>query len=193
MFTAPTLVDRTDMVLVVVDVQDRLAAAMERRDEVVRAIDRLARVTGLVGAPIVMTRQYPKGLGPVVDEIEQLLLHLAYEGVHVSGVDKLAFCCALDDEFDRALKATGRSQIVLSGMETHICVAQTAIELLVRGYRVQVVADACCSRLANDHQVALERMRAAGVVITTTEAVLYEAVGVAGTDEFKQLLEIVKG
>jgi nicotinamidase-related amidase len=190
---AEGLVDRDDMVLVIVDVQERLVAAMADRDTVVATIGRLARVTWLVGAPIVMTRQYPKGLGPFVEELERLLMQLAYDGAHVHGVDKTAFCCAADAEFERALKATGRTQVVLCGMETHICIAQTALELASSGYRVQVVADACCSRTRADHEVALARLRAAGVVVTSAEAVQYEAVGAAGTDEFKRLLEIVKG
>jgi nicotinamidase-related amidase len=180
------------MVLVIVDVQERLAAAMVLRDSVVENAGRLARLCGIVGAPIVMTRQYPKGLGPFVDELERLLLQLAYEGVHVNGVDKTAFCCAADEGFNKAVEATGRAQVVIVGMETHICVAQTAIEMAASGYRVQVVADACCSRKQLDHDTALERMRAAGVVVTTTEAVMYEAIRVAGTEEFKRLLEIVK-
>lgn len=188
-----TQVDRNKAVLVVIDMQDRLAAAMDARDSVIRATGMLARTFALVGAPIVMTRQYPKGLGDTVPELEELFLGLARDGARVSGVDKMAFCAASEHEFADALGGTGRRQVVLAGMETHICIAQTALALIAQGYQVQVVADACCSRFADNHAVALDRLRSAGAVVTTAESVMYEMVGVAGTDEFKSLLGIVKG
>ncbi|MHB9003679.1 MAG: isochorismatase family protein [Coriobacteriia bacterium] len=188
-----TQIDRRQAVLVIIDMQERLAAAMSEREAVIRAASRLARTFGLVGAPIVLTRQYPKGLGETVSEIEQVMLGLARDGVRVSGVDKMAFCAACEHDFSDALSGTGRRQVVLAGMETHICITQTALALLAQGYQVQVVADACCSRDANHHAVALDRLRAAGVVVTTSESVMYEIVGNAGTEEFKSLLEIVKG
>lgn len=187
-----TLVRREDLVLVLIDLQDRLAAVMERRDSVLAAARRLARVCALVGAPIIATRQYPQGLGPTVGELEELLLELARDGARVSGVDKTAFCCAAEADFVEALSATGRRQVVLAGMETHICVAQTALALAGSGCQVQIAADACCSRDEADHLVALDRLRQAGVIVSTSESVMYEAVGVAGTPEFKQLLQIVK-
>ncbi|PKQ29764.1 MAG: hydrolase [Actinobacteria bacterium HGW-Actinobacteria-10] len=188
-----THADRLNAVLVVIDVQARLAGVMAERDAVIQATTRLVRTFGLVGAPLVVTRQYPAGLGETVPEVEEALLELARDGTRVSGVDKMAFCAACDHDFSDALSGTGRRQVVLAGMETHICITQTALTLLVQGYQVQVVADACCSRNANDHAVALDRLRAAGVVVTTSESVMYELVGTAGTDEFKSLLRIVKG
>lgn len=184
---------RDDLVLVIIDVQEKLAAAMAHREQVIAAVSRLARTAALVGAPVILTRQYPQGLGPTVDEIEALVLELAGQGVRVSGVDKTAFCCAAEEDFLEALSATGRRQVVLVGMETHICVAQTALALAGSGFQVQVAADGCCSRADSMHQLALDRMRHTGVIITATESVMYEAVGRAGTDEFKRLLEIVKG
>jgi nicotinamidase-related amidase len=188
-----TMIDRSEFAFVIVDVQERLASAMARRDRIVGAVCRLARACAIVEAPIMVTRQYPKGLGPTVEEVETLLLDLARDGTRVSGVDKTAFCCAAEHDFVEALSATGRRQIVLAGMETHICVVQTALALIGQGYRVHVPADACCSRDDADHDIALDRMRAAGVVVTTSESVMYEALGVAGTEEFKRLLDIVKG
>lgn len=187
-----TLVDRGDLVLVVIDIQERLAAAMTRREQVVSSASRLARAAALLGAPIMVTRQYPKGLGSTVESLESVIMELAHRGARVTSVDKTAFCCAAEDEFVEALSATGRRQVVIVGMETHICVAQTALALAGNGYQVQVVADACCSRRDEDHAVALDRMRAAGVIVTTSESVMYEAVGRAATDEFRGLLEIVK-
>lgn len=192
--TGHNLVDRDGLVLVVVDIQERLAAAMERRAQVAGNAAKLARLAAIVGAPIIVTRQYPKGLGETVPEVEQPLADLEADGAAVRRVDKTTFCCAGEPAFMEALRATGRTQPVLVGMETHICVTQSALALLeMGGYAPQVVADACCSRETEAHETALDRLRAAGVVVTTTESVMYEAVGAAGTDEFKKLLAVVKG
>lgn len=186
------LVRREDLVLVIVDVQEKLAAAMERRAEVVAAAVRLIRLAELVGAPIVVTRQYPDGLGDTVAGIGEALASAAAT-VPVVTVDKLAFCACAEPAFAEAMRATGRSQAVVAGMESHICVTQTALELAGLGTEVHVVADACCSRRSCDHDVAMDRLRSAGVVVTTSESVMYETVAVAGTNEFKRLLSIVKG
>lgn len=186
------LVKRDHMMLVVIDVQERLAAAMERRSEVVAATVRLVRLAAMIGAPIVVTRQYPDGLGDTVRELE-MVLGQAAEQVDVRIIDKLTFCACSEDDFTTALYASGRSQAVIVGMESHICVSQTALSLHESGTEVFVAADACSSRNETFHDVAMDRMRAAGVVVTTTESVMYEAVAQAGTEEFRQLLAIVKG
>lgn len=186
------LVHRASLVLVVIDVQEKLAAAMERRDDVVAVIVRLVRLAELVGAPIVVTRQYPEGLGDTVPEIADALA-AASRTVKVVTVDKTSFCACDEPAFLEALYETGRSQAVLAGMESHICVTQTALTLAKKTYPVHVVADACCSRRDADHEAALSRLRAAAVVVTTSESVMYEAVSRAGTDEFRHLLAIVKG
>ena len=188
------LIEADRMALVLIDIQERLAAAMRDEDRA-RVVDRcikLARVAALVGAPIIVTRQYPKGLGPVVPELERPLETLTDQGVDIRVVDKVAFCCASEPDFEETLRATGRRQIVLAGMETHICVAQTALALGAQGTTVHVAADACCSRESLAHGIALDRMRAGGITVSHSESVMYEAVGVAGTERFKSLLTIVK-
>lgn len=192
MNTRGTLIAREDFALVVIDIQERLAAAMGRRDHVVRTTGRLVRVAAMLGAPVIVTRQYPQGLGPTVPELDELFVRLEGEGARIVGVDKTAFCCAAEVDFNDALRAAGRAQVVLAGMETHICVTQTALALAREGYDVHVPADACCSRDAALHEVALDRMRFAGISVTASESVMYEAVGRAGTDEFRELLGIVK-
>ncbi len=190
---ALTTIDRATFALVIVDIQERLAEAMEARDRVIAATSKLARLAAMLDAPILVTRQYPRGLGSTVPELEELLVELAEDGANVQVVDKLSFCCSCEPDFTEALCATGRGQVVLAGMETHICIAQTALALARSGSAVHVVADACCSRDSANHEVALDRLRAADVVVTTSESVMYEAVGRAGTPEFKALLGIVKG
>jgi nicotinamidase-related amidase len=191
--SSPGLARRSDAVLLIIDVQERLAAVMSSRDAVTDACVRLARTAALVGVPIVATRQYPQGLGPTEAAIESVLLHLAEEGATVLGVDKTTFDCTVEPEFVDALGATTRRQAIIAGMETHICVTQTALSLVARGFEVQVVADGCCSRDRAMHDVALDRLRAAGVGVTTSESAMYELVGRAATDEFRALLAIVKG
>ncbi len=183
---------REDALLVVVDIQERLAAVMDRRDEVVASVIRLIRVAALVGVPIVVTRQYPDGLGDTDPKVAEALSAVEAAGHSVFRADKVAFDCFADPGFTGIIRASGRSQIVLAGMETHICIAQTALHAVRDGLEVQVSSDACCSRHADAHHTAVDRMRAAGAVVTVTESILYELVGTAGTDEFRNLLRIVK-
>lgn len=179
------VVDRADAVLVLIDMQESLASAMERRDAVVRTSVLLARVARLLDVPVIVTRQYPEGLGDTVEPLREAV------GEDVP-VDKLTFSCLAEPAFAERLSMLGRRQIVIAGMETHICVAQTTLALLAEGYRVHVAADAVCSRRTLDHQVALERMRAAGAEVTVAESVIYEALGRAGTPEFREVLAQVK-
>jgi nicotinamidase-related amidase len=185
------LVDRAEMLLLVIDVQERLAAAMERRGDVVAAAVRLVRAAAVLGAPIVVTRQYPKGLGATVPELEAALAEAGGD-VPVTVFDKTAFCACDEPGFGGLLDATGRRQVVVVGMETHICVTQTSLALVATGHRVHVVEDACCSRRSRDHETALARLRAQRTTVTSSESVIYEAAVRAGTDEFRRLLAVVK-
>lgn len=189
----PHLVNRDDALLAVVDVQERLAAAMPHRDRVVAAASRLIRTAALLRWPIVVTLQNPRGLGGLVRELEVLLARPEIASADIRTVGKMAFCCGLEPAFAETLRAAGRRQVVLCGMETHICVAQTALELTAEGRETFVAADACCSIDDGDSRIALERMRADGVEVTTSQSVMYEAVREAGTDDFRALLRIVKG
>jgi nicotinamidase-related amidase len=183
---------REDAILIVVDVQQRLAAAMERRDSVAASVVRLVKTAALVGVPIVVTRQYPEGLGDTDPTVARAIEAVEGDGHTVSHADKLAFDCFADTDFGQILAASGRSQLLLAGMETHICIAQTALHALRSGLEIQVAADACCSRDAEAHAVALDRLRAAGAAVSSAESIMYELVGAAGTDEFRSLLRIVK-
>ena len=176
-----------ESVLVVIDVQERLCKAMN--EEVLR------NLTGNVGVllesaselqvPVMVTEQYVKGLGPTLPELsEKLGAAPRYE--------KMAFSSCGCSEFVEQLRAGGRRQIVITGMETHVCVLQTVLELLDAGYLVQVVQDAVMSRSPQNRDTALEVMRQAGAVITSTESVLFQWLRVAGTDQFKKLSKLVK-
>ncbi len=181
----PGRISRTDAGLVVIDVQERLAAAMPRRDETVTAVRALVSGAQILGVPVIATRQYPKGIGEIVRELADALSEAPV-------VDKLAFDCMAEPAFVVALRGVGRDRPILCGMEAHICVTQTALSMLEHGLRPMVVADAVCSRRDFDRDVALARLRHHGIEVVTVEQVLYEMLGQAGTEEFKRVLEVVK-
>ena len=179
------MVSRDDAVLVLVDMQCALAEAMARRDAVVSTSALLARVASTLGIPIIVTRQYPAGLGDTVHEVAEAT-------AAVVPIDKVTFSCMDEPAFRARLEASGKRQVVLAGMESHICVLQTALDLLDAGYRVHVVADGVCSRRDADHERALERLGGSGAQVTVAESVIYEALERAGTPEFRAVLALVK-
>jgi len=183
---------RQNAALVVVDLQDRLVAAMPEKARVFEATALLVRVATIVGVPIIVTRQYPRGLGDLAPEVSALVSEAQSAGADVVQLDKVTFDCFGEEEFGAAVAGTGRSQLIIAGMESHICICQTALAAVRNGFDVHVVADACCSRNSSNHDAALTRIAHSGAVVTTSESVAYELVGAAGTDEFKLLLAAVK-
>jgi len=190
---ASSVLVRQDAALVLIDMQERLAAAMDRRGLVLRRAALLLRAASIVGVPVIVTRQYPRGLGDTEPELREVLAEVGEAGAAPATVDKVSFDCFSESAFCDAVAATGRRQLLLVGMETHICIAQTALAGLREGFDVHVAGDACCSRDDEHHQLALARLGNAGAVLTTSESAAYELVGEAGTDEFKALLKAVKG
>ena len=172
--------ERGTTALLVIDIQERLAAAMAEREKVVVNTGHLIAAAKLLGVPVVHTEQYPKGLGPTVPELRAALEPAA-------PVEKLTFDCCGEPTFAPALDAAGRSTVIVCGMETHICVLQTVLGLLARGMTVHVAADAVCSRNAENARTALELLRDAGAVITCTETVMFQLLVRAGTPEFKAI------
>ncbi len=183
-----TLTHADNAQLVVIDVQERLAGAMppDDRARVIRNAGILLQAAGRLQVPVVATQQYPKGLGPTEPE---LAAHLP---AGAARLDKTVFSCCRADGFNAALAAAGRPQVVLAGMETHVCVLQTALELHAQGHQVFVVEDACCSRNPANAANAARRLRHAGVIVTNTESVLFEWLGDARHGEFKALSALVR-
>lgn len=192
MIPSTGVLERGTAVLVIVDVQERLAAAMERRAQVLRGAILLLSVARITGVPVVVTRQYPKGLGAVEPQLQAAFDQAAADGAGITAIDKVTFDCFGTPEFVDAVCEGSRKQMVLVGMETHICVTQTALAGLREGFDVHVVADACCSRQDENHYAALARLGNAGAVLTTAESAAYELIERAGTDEFRELLAAVK-
>jgi nicotinamidase-related amidase len=173
--------------LVVVDVQERLFNAMDadKRDDMVTNIKILGTAALRLGAPVLVTEQYPKGLGRTLPEVRSLL-----EGV--TPLEKTAFsCCGADGFLDR-LRAAGSDQVVLTGVEAHVCVLLTALDLLAAGFRVSVVADAVCSRRAANMEIGLAQARQAGAVVTATETVVFQLLGRADTDAFREVSKLLR-
>ena len=171
--------------LTIIDIQERLAAAMQHKERVTTNTAHLIELAKMLSIPIIVTEQYPKGLGNTITEIKTILPPL---NIH----EKIAFSCCGEASFMQTASATGRKTAILAGMETHVCVLQTCLDLLKAGYNVHVVKDAICSRSDQNWETGIELMRDAGAVITCTETVLFQLLKVAGTEEFKAISKRIK-
>lgn len=174
------LLDRNRSALVIIDVQEKLFPHVHDHERVLVRLDLLITAAKLMGVPVLVTEQYPKGLGSTIEEIRRM----------IPGTEPLAktdFSCVAAAGFKERLASLHRDQIILTGIEAHICVAQTALDLAYEGERVIVVADAVSSRRPFDAQTALSRMQQCGLMLSTAEAVVFEWLRRAGTEEFKAL------
>jgi nicotinamidase-related amidase len=175
----------SESVLVIVDVQERLAKVMERRNQVEAAIALLIRVAKLHEIPIVFTQQYTKGLGPTVETLASQL-----EGI--DHVEKVFFSCCGEEPFNMTLDSMSRRKVILTGMEAHVCVLQTAVDLLEAGYTVHVPWDAVCSRTDGNRDAGLRFMERAGAFITSAETATFQILEKAGTPQFKEISSLLK-
>jgi nicotinamidase-related amidase len=179
------LLKKDKVALVIVDIQERLAIAMSEKDRVIANTQHLIETAKMMNLPLLVTEQYPKGLGPTVEAIKGVLAEYA-------PLEKITFSCCGEPSFPKAVSATGKKQIILAGMETHVCVLQTCLDLLQAGYNVHVVSDAVCSRSAENYRTALEYMRDAGAVISCTETILFQLLERAGSEEFRAISKRIK-
>jgi nicotinamidase-related amidase len=177
------VVKKDELQLLIIDIQERLVAAMPDGLRVVANTEHLLALSAMLSLPTLVTEQYPRGLGSTVPELR---------GSVPAPVEKLEFSCMCLPEVTSRLRSAGRRYVAVAGMEAHVCVLQTCLDLLAQGYLVHVVRDAVCSRSAEDKDNALEMMRGAGAVITTTETLLFQILGRAGTDEFKAISKRIK-
>ncbi|HZZ86680.1 MAG TPA: isochorismatase family protein [Anaeromyxobacteraceae bacterium] len=184
--TAPIRLDPARACVLVVDVQERLCTAMpqEPLDRLVKYTRALVGAAQELGLPVLATEQYPKGLGATLGAVREVL--------PAAPLVKSTFSCGADPAFAAALETTGRRQVILAGMETHVCVFQTARDLVERGYEVQVCADAVTSRFELHRQAGLELCRAAGAVITTAETAIFDLLHECGTPAFKKVSPLVR-
>lgn len=178
--------DADNAVLVVIDIQDRLVPAMPQ-DVYLRLRDTVDMLVGgaeLLGVPVVTTEQYPKGIGHTVPELAAACKNTV--------IEKVSFGCCGEPDFMAALKKLGRSQVIVTGMEAHVCVYQTVLGLLEDGYHVHLVTDAICSRNKIDYQTAVGSASQAGAVATTAETVLFQMLQQSTHAQFRAVSKLVK-
>lgn len=179
------LMKAQDSLLLIVDVQERLLPNVSEARLVAQRCEILMRGAKRLGLPILVSEQYPRGIGPTIPELRALT---RAEDV----LEKMHFACGADPALAERVAAVGRKQLVLAGLEAHVCVLQSALRFQEMGYQVFVVADACSSRDPVNAQLAYQRMRANGVEVVASEMVLFEWLHCAGTPEFKDLIALIK-
>ncbi len=172
-------------ILVVIDIQGKLATLMHEKEEFFKNAVRMIKGAQALEIPIIWNEQLPDKLGPTIPEIRRALIDAA-------PLVKNTFSCCGNKDFIKQLETTGRRQVMLVGMETHVCVYQTAIDLRQAGYDVYLIADAVSSRTPENRQIGIDAMKDAGAGITSVETALFELLRIAEGDCFKQIIDIVK-
>ena len=181
----PNLATPEDSFLIVVDMQAAFWDLVWEKERVLRGVELLLRCAELLGLPVIATEQNPGKVGATVPEVAELLAGKPM-------IHKMTFSCRAEPTFVAALESVGRKTAILCGIETHVCIMETALDLVHASYRVHVPADAVSSRGELNWRVALDNMRAAGVIVTTAEAVLFQLLRRAGTDQFRAVINLIK-
>lgn len=177
---------RENSILLIIDIQEKLANVMDRKEEILKNTNILINAFQLFEIPIIVTEQYPEGLGKTKEAISDKFNN------EVKIFDKITFS-GYRGKIKKEIDKLNRKKVVIVGMETHICVYQTAMELFNAGYEVYIVKDGCCSRTEENRQNGFELIEKLGEgVLTNTETVVYEIMEKAGTDEFKEILKLIK-
>ena len=176
-------IDKT--ALVIIDVQEKLSRVMHEKEKLFENLQKLVKGVKLLNIPIIITEQNPNGLGPTVSEIAPLL-------TDIRPVTKFSFSCCGEEPFLRQLEILNRKQVLLTGIETHVCVYQTAVDLIEAGYEVHTVIDCVSSRTPENKNLALDKMNSEGAKLTSVEIVLFELLRTAASPKFKELSKIVK-
>lgn len=181
----PNILDRHKTALIVVDMQERFAPIISDFGDIEKNILTLIRGCEILNVPVFHTEQYPKGLGRTTETIQSALADQA-------PIEKMRFSIAEEELLMTALNNAGITYIILVGIETHVCMLQSALDFKHLGYTVHLIQDATGSRKTLNRDVAIERMRQHGITISVTESSLFELAKIAGTDEFKQLSKLIK-
>ena len=179
MFTAE------DTTLVIIDIQEKLFRVIHEKENLSANTVKLVKGIRSLAIPVILTEQYPDGLGPTLSEISSLI-------PEIEPVTKFDFSCCKEESFLSKLDELKRNQIILCGIETHICVYQTAIDLTDMGYEVKIAVDCVSSRTPVNRGNALSRMELEGIMPTSTEMILFELLGTAKNDKFKEISTIIK-
>jgi nicotinamidase-related amidase len=179
------MLEQKDCCLVVVDVQGKLAQSMFDKERLFDNIQILIKAAKILDIPVIWCQQCPQALGPTVPQIAELL-------TESEPIDKSSFSCCGDDKFNNKLRALSRHQVLLCGIEAHVCIYQTTVDLLRRGYNVDIIADAISSRMLENKQLAIQRMAGEGAHISSTEMALFELLKTAEHPKFRQIAKLIK-
>lgn len=179
------MLDIRNSLLVIVDVQGKLAQLMHDKDTLFKNIEILVKAAKILDIPILWCQQCPDSIGPTIPEIARLL-------ADCEPINKSSFSCCGEENFNIRLNESSREQIILCGIETHVCIYQTASDLLRKGFHVDVIADAVSSRTLENKQIALSRMTTGGVNISCTETALFELLKTAEHSNFKEIARLIK-
>ncbi len=174
-----------NVTLLIVDIQGSLANLMHGKELLFKNVQKIIKGIQVLGIPILWVEQNPRGLGPTIPEIADILSN-------IQPISKMSFSSCRNDRFVRALKALNRKQVLVAGIEAHVCVYQTAADLVDLGYEVQVATDAVSSRNLENKEIGFQKMRDCGVRLTSVETALFELLKVAEGEQFKEILKIVK-
>lgn len=170
---------------VIIDMQEKLTPHVQNHKDLIERIKILIKGLQALGVPMIVTEQYRKGLGPTIPELTEVL-------DVGEPLEKMAFSCWDDHEFQKAMDQTGRKQVIVAGIEAHVCVLQTVIDLKEKGFQPVVVEDCLSSRKTADKDIAMKRMIQEGALIVSCESILFELCRYAGTETFKKISKLVK-
>lgn len=179
------MLQKEDAALIVIDIQGKLATLMHRKELLFQNVTRMIEGARVLGLPIIWTEQLPDKLGETSPEIKKLFQD-------EKPLVKKSFSCCGDGNFTERLGSLGRKQMLLTGIETHVCVYQTALDLIASGYEVHLVRDAVSSRIEENYQLGIQRIKDAGASITSVEMGLFEMLKVAEGEQFRKIIQIVK-
>jgi len=181
----PNILNVEDTVILVIDVQEAFRKFIPDIDELSANIVKLIKAAAILNLPVIITEQYPKGLGRTIEEISSVSMnHQLFE--------KDCFSCCGSGEFSKALSKLSKKQVIVSGIEAHVCVNQTVHDLLLGGYQPHIVTDAVSSRFAHNKKIGIKKMIGSGAIPSTLEMCLFEMLVNSGTDSFKSVQKLVK-
>lgn len=180
------MLNRDNSIFVIIDIQEKLVPAMYDGESIIENNVKLINGMHLFNVPIVITEQYPRGLGKTVQPIIEAL------GDLYNPIEKMTFSCMGEKNFIELMETFGKRNVIISGMESHVCVLQTVLQLKEAGYNPIVIEDCICSRKDNDHYIAIERMVKEGITLSTLESILFQICGTSLDENFKALSKLVK-
>jgi nicotinamidase-related amidase len=178
-----TKLKRENTALIIIDIQEKFLPVIKNINEIIENTIKLIKSFQILKIPIIVTEQYPNGLGKTIDKIRNALRDY-------KPIEKISFNCFDNEDFFNILK--NKKNLVICGIESHVCVTQTSIDGISKGFTVHLIKDAVSSRKESDFAVAIERAKQEGALISSTEMIIFQLLGKAGTEEFKEIIRIIK-